>query len=238
MKREVLLVLFCLFINSQVNGQKFEEEVVEECVHINEESPLFAAINRRNYSAGTLETVRGVPYLTNQYVSSVLNNNTDRNRMMVKYNLYTRNFETMVNGEVKVIPGNTIDSFEYTNKDEKKRVFINTRNFISESFQEEGFFEVLMEEKIGLYAFEDVTIKESVSKHEENQQKDYKYQKEKTYYLWNQNDLKAILSFNKKGLSVFAEKASIMKSYIKSNKLKFKRGEDVRKAILYYQTLI
>ena len=124
-----------------------------------------------------------------------------------------------MDGKVEVLPGNTVNGFEYVSKDQKERKFINTRNFLSATFQEKGFFEVLMEDEVGLYTLEKMVIKESTTLNEETgSQKDYRYEKKKSYYMWVDNDLKQLTSFSKKGLAAFESKASEMKSYIKSNK--------------------
>lgn len=65
----------------------------------------------------------------------------------------------------------------------------------------------------------------------------YKYETDLTYYVLADDEFLAINSFNKKGLTVFGNNTSQVRSFIKKNRLKFKNESDLHKLAVYYQSL-
>lgn len=240
MKIYATLLLLMLFGLNITIAQKFSEESTAACVHPEEAPPALVSI-QDNQNLPRLRrpgSVKGSPYLANDYMSfTYVTWAGDKRVRKMKYNMLGHNFEVQTDGLPELIPGDDINEFEYSLEGSDMQRFVNTKVFKSPKLPK-GFFKVMMEDKVSLYRLEKITLKELPRNDEDDGfRAAYKYETDLTYYLLVGDEFLAINSFNKKGLAVFGNNTSQVRSFIKKNRLKFKNESDLYKLAVYYQSL-
>jgi hypothetical protein len=108
-------------------------------------------------------SVVGNPYLNESWqLTRILlyDNNKLVDNVNSRLDLYNYGFEIKANSTLVFVKGDLIKSFIYQNKeDNSSKLYINTKEFKSLSFEQPGFFEVLCEGNVQLLKLSKVRIK-------------------------------------------------------------------------------
>jgi hypothetical protein len=122
----------------------------------------------------------------------------------------------------------------FTNDNLKYQVFQNkdnSKSFYKVTFEQKNSF-ILTKEKVNLYGG-----KKPKNSYEEYEQSYFKKVNNKTFISLDSNDVLIIPSSNKKFLKLFEENKNEVKKYIKRNKLSHKKVDDLKKILIFYNTL-
>ena len=225
-----------------LSGQSINEESLESCNHEEVEAPGLTLLNQkpsRRSSQNNDKKVFG-SYLTNDFVDMLF---TDAAGLQLvgksmRYNLQTNTFEFLVNGKVEYVSGDAIAQFEYLNKEGKKRLFANTKGYSGLSEMPNGFFEVLEIGRVGLISHNKVVSKKVYADNGEGLESTNSLGLKTSYYFEKNTELIPVTSFNKRSLVAFGEHTEEVRKFIKSNKLKFKRQDDLAALAKFYAGLI
>jgi len=244
MNCQIKILLTAVFTLSSLAlvGQSINEESLESCNHEEIEAPGLTVLKkntRRSATQNTREDFLG-PYLTNEFVDMLF---TDVSGVQLvgksmRYNFQANTFEFMVDQKVEVVSGDAIAQFEFVNKSGKRRLFANTKDYSGMENMPKGFFEVLKIGRVGVLAYNNVVSKKVYSDNGEGLESTNSLSIETRYYLEKNTNIIPVTSFNKRSLSVFGDHSEEVRKFIKSNKLKFKRTEDLTKLAGFYAGLI
>ncbi len=244
MKLQYKLFLTAVLTLSSVAlvGQSINEESLESCNHEEEEAPGLTMLDqksRKRSSVGNNRKVLG-SYLTNDFVDMLF---TDAAGVQLvgksmRYNLETNTFEFLVNKKVEYVPGDAIAQFEFLNEEGKKRLFANTKDYSGLTIMPKGFFEVLEIGRVGVLVYNKMVSKKVYADNGEGLESTNSLGIETSYYLEKNTELIPITSFNKRSLEIFEEHTDEIRKFIKSDRLKFKRQEDLVTLARFYAGLI
>ena len=134
------------------------------------------------------------------------------------------------------------DNIYYLKKDIGRLVRFsdNTKYTVKELNGDAQFFLVHQDGKNILLAKQTVRFieaKEPETGYDARKPADYKRRKDELYLAKEGKELVSIPRKKKVFYGIFGDKASDIKSYVKKNKLGYKKAKDLKKIIAYYNTL-
>lgn len=242
LRPKLCLAAALFFSTFTLVGQSINEESLESCNHEEVEAPGLTVLKKNTRRSTTQNTSKDVlgPYLTDDFVDMLF---TDVSGVQLvgksmRYNFQANTFEFMVDQKVEVVSGDAIAQFEFVNKSGKRRLFANTKDYSGMESMPKGFFEVLEIGRVGVLAYNKVVSKEVYADNGEGLESTNSLSVETSYYLEKNTNIIPVTSFNKRSLSVFGDHSEEVRKFIKSNKLKFKRREDLATLANFYAELI
>jgi hypothetical protein len=191
----------------------------------------FKTINRSiNY-----ENIQGSPYLDEELIQGYVKFSLgDSNVYFLRYNIYADEMEYLDGSSLKII----------SNPSELDHVHVNKHSFYYTTYKfrnsfKEGYLEKLVDGTVELYLKYDVDFK----KYEEAKSSYHEAKPERfetgqpTWYASVENGPIKNFEVNKSGLeSIFQDDYAEVQKYIKSNKLKLRKEEDVIKLFEHYNS--
>lgn len=243
LKRVVPVIALVLMMGFYAEAQSINEESLESCNHEEVQAPSLTVFNQ-NLKRNTSEKSRTVsfsgPYLTEEFVGMVFTSSegTQLSSKAMRYNAESNTFEILSNGKVEYISGDAINQFEFVDQSEQRRLFVNTKEFDSNNYVNKGFFEVLEIGRIGVLAHSRIVAKKVYSDDGEGLQSSTSTGVQTDYFFAKNTKLIPVTSFGKKSLSVFDMYSDQVRSFIKKNRLKFKREKDLVTLARYYAEII
>jgi len=228
--RNLMLIFFCFFIS-------LTQAQTPYTVEYQTQAGVFG-VQVRNPEA-TNTKINGSPYL-NQSLdfmpgTIMIDDSSIIAELMMRYNVYNQQFEIQEKNEVKaIIKNDRLKGVNISGCNYENRLFFNGEFF------EKGFLEVVHLGKVSIYKRHECKIKEGyyndrVAAGRKNDSYNHKYE----YYLMTNKDQnpKKIKLSKKQLISVMQDKKDQVKTYIKENKIKVKRKEDLSNLLKYYETL-
>ena len=169
-----------------------------------------------------------------------LSNGTVIDEYPFKYEIVKDHFELKTAKGVKILPGGWVKKFSWWEAGiNKERRFVAGDSFFQNNIPFVGFFEMLYEGQAALaLRFQGEEVKPNYVPQFNVGSVDKKYMKKELFYLVEDQSAFPISKKNKQNLTYFKENAPKMADYIKSNRLKFNRQDDVVRIIEYYDLLI
>lgn len=160
----------------------------------------------------------------------------------LKYDIKNNVIEVKSDSEIKVCPSNIVSNFYWRNKETSKIVqFVNCQDYkIRSGGPLVGFFEVVSDPNQLHKLFVKtnlVTIKPDYNVALSVGDRDTKIVKKEQYYLSNNDTVQLITKNKKKSLALFSVNEPLVTLFIKKNKLKFTKKEDLIRILAYYNTL-
>ena len=154
-----------------------------------------------------------------------------KQRAFLRYNIYEDQMEFVKD-----------DNIYYLKKDIGRLVRFsdNTKYTVKELNGDAQFFLVHQDGKNILLAKQTVRFieaKEPETGYDARKPADYKRRKDELYLAKEGKELVSIPRKKKVFYGIFGDKASDIKSYVKKNKLGYKKAKDLKKIIAYYNTL-
>ncbi|MCT4698123.1 hypothetical protein [Tenacibaculum haliotis] len=218
-KLTFLLVIQVLLINAQLGNR----------------NSLAAAMSFKIFE-NTDKRTKGTPYINKEFRPVKISGYKNTN-LKARYNAHQDYFEVLHNGITKYL---TVDSplkitFVYSNKvyaafnksdkQNEKHFYVIKHN--------ESSFKILLKEKIILR--EEIKVKTGYNSYTPAIFK----KKKNIYFIKFENDKKVIEipTKTRKFLNLFSDKSKELKKFIKKNKLKTKKEDDLIKIFKYYNTL-
>lgn len=178
------------------------------------------------------ESITGSPFLNDTYLPVRLNNY--QTVVLARYDAYKDIFEIKNAKKTFHFTKNIGSKVIFTNDNLKYQVFQNkdnSKSFYKVTFEQKNSF-ILTKEKVNLYGG-----KKPKNTYEEYEQSYFKKVNNKTFISLDSNDALIIPSSNKKFLKLFEENKNEVKKYIKRNKLSHKKVDDLKKILIFYNTL-
>ena len=218
--RQILVLFIALFT--------FSITMDAQMVRVNGYEQILSPKEAENVPA-ELEGIQYKKYLTQDYKPAFVDNFTER--AFLRYNIYEDQMEFVKD-----------DNIFYLKKDlgRKVRFIDNTKYTVLELDGEAHFFLVHVEGKNMLLAKQTVRFveaREPETGYDIRKPADFKRRKDELYLAVEGKGLISIPRKKKAFYAIFGDKASDIKSYIKKNKLGYKRVSDLKKVITYYNTL-
>ncbi len=205
-----------------------------------------AALNRIHSGLSSSDIVNGVaptggsiigtPYLFESYLPGEIRLDYQEKAIKsdkIRLHLFANYIEILRDGKEFVIDGVKINSLILGGSH-----YINTNNFIDKSDPVSGFFKVLYEGKVSLYAYHYITVKKpDYNEALDVGSKDYELLRKTDFYLNVQNK---VILINKKSViySLFDNKRNSLKDFIKSNKINFSDQRDLIKLTSFCDSLL
>jgi hypothetical protein len=189
-------------------------------------------INAKELNKPYYESVTGSPFLNDTYLPVRLNNY--QTVVSARYDAYKDIFEIKNAKKTFHFTKNIGNKVIFANDNLKYQVFQNkdnSKSFYKVNFEQKNSF-ILIKETVNLYGGEkpENTYDEYIHPY-------FKRINDKTYISLDSNDALIIPSSNKKFLKLFEENKNEVKNYIKSNKLSHKKVNDLKKILIFYNTL-
>ncbi|MEP5612972.1 MAG: hypothetical protein ABJP45_12025 [Cyclobacteriaceae bacterium] len=160
----------------------------------------------------------------------------------LKFDLQYNMLEFKFGDDIKVCPAHRIAKFSWRGADTQLRQFVNCKDFeFNDDVRLTGFFEVLYDQEGSAkllaktnYDIAEPTYNVALDVGEKNS----RIVKSDEYYLVVE---KVAVPFTKSkagNLALFQENEGNLKKYLKSNKLKFSKKEDLIQIVKYYDSLL
>lgn len=192
-------------------------------------------IVNHNY-LGIATSIQGSPYLNEYFLPGTieLSNGEVLENVSIRYNVYKDVIEIDSEGEIREInKPNVVRSVTFND-----RTFIYNPYLIKNAMKKNGYFEVLVEGPLTLYArrTNDLKMETRNSNFSKNGIGASYFDLQINYYVETSN--KTVFSLSKKKLlDQISSHKSEMKTYIKKRKLDFKDELSVKRLIKYYNSL-
>ncbi|MGQ1787751.1 MULTISPECIES: hypothetical protein [unclassified Saccharicrinis] len=179
----------------------------------------------------------GSPYITKSFRrgSLTMEDGSTFTDLLLRYNNYKDIMEIKIDsGEFelsKSFPINsvTINGFKYKRK-----------QWMKDNVIREGFFVVLSDKNVGLYQKKVVVLQEAkVAKaYQEAKLPSFREKKVRYYANNTKSNILIEVSNKKRLLSLFSDKQTEIKKYMKENKVKANNPKDLTKILNYYNSLV
>lgn len=177
-----------------------------------------------------IEKIKHKMYLTNDFEASTVDNIDQI--FYLKFNMY--------NNEMEFIKADKVYNLKKING---RKVFFKNLNKTYQIFNENGslvYFKnfnnngkaKLLSKQVVKY----VKGKTAASSYQKDKPADFKKQDDK-YFIAIENSIIKLPSKKKSFFEVFENKSSMIKAFVKSNKINIKKEKDLNKVINYYNTL-
>lgn len=158
-----------------------------------------------------------------------------------RYNIKNKQLEIKNGKHVIGIASFYVKRLEYINKLNQNRVFVDAEDYSQNNVPFRGFFELLVEDEYQL--IKKITLVEE--KFEDNYvaaldvgSKTNEIKRKEKFYISDENkEVFEVKNKKKANLGIFGDKSEDIGSYMKENKLKFSREEDLVKIVKYYNDL-
>ncbi len=228
-----LTILFWLtFLNLNVNGQVAQPSgkigvnsspggIVEE---IKSENPA---------------SIKGSIYLDDNWLMSnvYFKNGLKQLEIPVKYDLKNQVLKLKYKSKVNIFGEDKVERFEIHRVGEDVEYYVNASEF--QGHHTYGFFQIALKDHISLFILAKLNfIKPNYVATHDVGEKEGKYVTEKEIYLARGETVTRLASKKVDFLQFFEEHNESIHQFIKTNKLKFKREEDLLKIIKYYNSLV
>ena len=238
MKKTILILaipLLCYYGISQENQREYSLPQFIDISTVNQfgsgSISIFIANPEKPYVG-----FKGNPYLDENFIEGVMVvDDTIRVRNFpLRYNLFKQNMEFISKDEIYYI----INPFRvnYLEFDKKKFLYIC---YADKGDDFNGYFEVLEEGKCDLYRRYTCRLEEGYyNKALSAGDRSYKYVKFEHYYMSKDNEPAVKIKAKKGSLfKIMTENKDEIDNYIKENKLKLSKEEDLIKLVNYYNSL-
>lgn len=217
MKQLVLFIAAAMFFSFNSNAQ----------FNVNGEQTILTPKEKEDIPA-VLQGIQYKKYLTKDYKPAFVDDIKDQ--AFLRYNIYE--------DQMEFIKGNQI---YYLKKDVGRTVRF-TKNLTYEVFEINGelrYFlvqtegeNILLTKQVVKY----VDALEPNSGYDRGRPADYKRKKDE-FYLSTKNGITKLPTKKKKLLEFFGAKSSKIKTFLKKNRLGYKKAEDLKEIVNYYNTL-
>ena len=137
------------------------------------------------------------------------------------------------------LPTAFVDRFEWTDGS-KQRAFTNSLNLPNNHLLAQGFYEeILTTDKITLYRYYDAeTIRPNYVQQFDMGVYNFKIIITPQFFILENELYKEVKSFSKKDLATFGPFGTQLFKYVKKQRLKFKKQEDVQMLVKYYASIL
>ncbi|MGQ8337904.1 hypothetical protein ACUNWD_15245 [Sunxiuqinia sp. A32] len=223
----VLILLISLFIANSSSAQ-----IVMDI------SKLFNDIGGENHferNKLAYEDIKGSPYLQEDFIEGliIINDSSLYKGVPMRYNVYNEIIEFEH-------PNGTI--LEIDNPDQFREYIINDQAFIYHTLaktnkNEKGFYEVLVSGKLTLAKKYNIELKDPLPPQAYKDAKPAEFSFKPSYYYIIKGNQISEVSNEKNLLEAISSNQNNIKSYIKKNKLKVKKEDDLKNIIEYYNSL-
>lgn len=205
-----------------------------------------AALNRIHSGLSSSDIVNGVaptggsiigtPYLYDTYLPGEIRLDYSENAInseKIRVHLFANYIEIIRDGKEFVIDGVKVNSLILGDSH-----YINTNDFVNKSDPVSGFFKVLFEGGVSLYAYHYIIVKKpDYNEALDVGSKDYELLRKTDFYL---NVHHKVTLINKKNViyNLFNDKKSSLKDFIKVNKINFSDEQDLIKLTAFCDSLL
>ena len=229
MKR-LLLLSITFFVTFTFSGQSIQNAPAFGGIRLLEINAIDKNIKGSEYSEENK-----IKLLQKKYLSKVYNPayvDEFKQLAYVKYNIFEDQME-FVKGE----------HIYFLKKELNRKIRFTTLNITYKAYDLNGdihFFALHVEGKNSLLVKQSVRFivaKKATTTYGKDKPADFKRRKDEFYLALNNKDLVLLPTKKKEFFSVFGDKESDVKSYMKKNKLGNKKVEDLVKAVSYFNTL-
>jgi hypothetical protein len=186
--------------------------------------------------------VQGSPYLDDQFANGTLIfSDTDRQKNIpLRYNVYEGTIETLQEGRVISFKKNLIKGCEIFIKNsitqETKRYVIMNGFTGIDDYKEDDFFVVTYQNKVSFITKMNCSLNENAATYGNSSTIKVFAKKEKDYFIKENGEVIPLNRSNSGLIKAIDEKK--IKDYIKENKLNVKEDEDLRKVMIFLETII
>lgn len=233
-------IVICFFYSYFSQAQNLQKDYVADQV-MNWNSK--AGANVTNLVTGFDDrkgALKGDYYLEESWLMGhvMLNTGFEIKDIPIRYDLYNHYLEIKFDKSIKVLNESRIESFRTFERSGSEKKYINASTFKLEDVPLLGFYEVLAEGECNLLKKTKIKIKEPdyVPAFDMGSM-DTEIIKKTDYFLAFDETVYPIANGNNKNLAHFKEHKAVLKDYIKSNKLRFKRPDDAIKIVDFYNRL-
>jgi len=236
MKKEVLFLCF-MILGSLSFAQVIKVEVPRGARA--ESTDLIDGVATHNYSTKSKIPINGIPFLNENFTSGVLelHDGSKSEEVLLRYNISRDLFEILRNNDTLTL--NRPFAVKYVYLDDKVFIFDpKLREDAERIFN--GYFQLRVDGKLSFYIKRRKDL--SYDSFAQNYQggsgtKEY-YYIEKVSFVGKSTDGKAFLITSTKSLlNNLKDHKPEVKAFIKENKIKFKKEEDIVRVIEYYNSL-
>ncbi len=179
--------------------------------------------------------IEGSPYLNDDFISGTLitTTNTKYVDVPLRYNIYNDNIEFDTGNEIQALGApEIVDKIEMGNI---KMVYVPYS--VSKKINR-GFFIIEEEGKASLLSKPEVTFYEATKPAAYSDAQPAKFERKADSYFIRVDQAEAKLISGKNDMvDVFPDNQDKLESYIKKNKLKHRKPEDLKKLVQYYNSL-
>lgn len=188
------------------------------------------------WSAGN-NSIKGSPYLTEEFRPAMIHMNRMWNEGIdLRYNIYQGKFEAKLErGIIAIDPiKNNIDSVKY-----REEVFV--KKYLTEGNDLQVVYLSLLGQQNGYVLYKQYKIKltEAVTNTDlYNKAKPAEYETQTPVYFVFRDNEHWTVKGSKSLAEIFQIDAKVVKSYLKDNKYKLSREEDLLEAVLYFSSSI
>ena len=184
--------------------------------------------------------VKGSYYLDEDWNTGTvfLSGNRTYTDLRLKYNLHDDELEVFFENEIKVLPTHLVDSFEWVDTDKQSTVsFVNASKYAFEDTKLVGFLEVEQGGALKLVTRHKMKVRgptyvEGLSIGD----RDSKLYTIERSYLVKDNRLLALQKNHRYNLQFFKDRKEVTE-FVKRNKLKLNKKEDIAKTVSFYNNL-
>lgn len=237
MKNVILLLPLLLFCNIL-----FAQDL--KIVHIPRgaqavSTTVIDGVTTHNYSSGKSIPVNGIPFLNEQFTPGILelHDGKKSDEVLLRYDISKDLFEISRNNDTLTL--NRPYDVKYVYLEDK--VFIFDPNFRENTQRKyNGFFELCISGELSLYKkwMKDLSFDSFASNYQGGSGTKEYYYVDKVGFVGKTNEGKPFLMNSSKNfLKNIDNYKSEMKAFIKENKIKFKKEEDLIELVDYYNTL-
>ena len=159
----------------------------------------------------------------------------------LKYDMKYNMLEFKFGDEIKVCPDKRVAKFNWRDSDAKLRYFVNCKNFeVNGNSRIRGFFEVVYNEEGAAKLFAKTNFKIQEPTYNvalDVGDRNSKIIKNDVYYLVVDGIAYLFTKNKNDNLNLFNNKSDDIKKFMKSEKLKFSKREDLIETVQYYNSL-
>ena len=225
------MVLFNLTLSGQINRKNANANNNDPVSSVDTE--IGQSVNDDAFTSSGAEyrydygTETGI-YLDENWLPGeiVLRDSSVFSDRLLRYNIYTRQMEFVYKGDTMAI----------ANKDEVRDLKIGNRQFTFASFfyndkPEKDWLEVLVDDDYCLYLYRRIVYRYVENLDESNRETDRFFMTEKYYVRDKGGKIKELPSTKRQVVQCLSEKNPEIESYMKRNKLKLTKEEDLIKLV-------
>ena len=184
--------------------------------------------------------VDGSYYLNEDWYKGTvyLSENQTYDDLSLKYNLHSNDLEVFFHKEIKVLPTHLVDSFEWFDSNRQSTVsFINASKYAFEDTKLVGFMEVEQSGGMKLVTRHKMKVRPpTYVKGLDVGDRDTKLYTIEELYLIKDSRVLALQKNHRYNLQFFKDRKEVTE-FVKQNKLKLNKKEDLAKAVTFYNNL-